>query len=309
MNQNKIWSILTKLGLVMFTNNVMAMDPENTLSMVKDQVKLKIHEPHSHSYIRGGSFPVDVEIDIIDDSLTRESLLLCTSLDLDPWFCWPSSSTSGMRVYYTDTIEGSHDLKAKLCHNIQKEDGSHWIKPLHKHEVSNFVNLYNPVALIESLNLHDSRHTPIPEGMLVHDYLNNLTRALMPEDEISLEVPVVKFESPSWNSTVVGSTVQVTLDFLNFPHKNADPIEMRRAFQIWFRHAFVCINVDAGSSNACYRLYDENTLTGDDSKRTVSFLVTGLHPGLHTLAASISRPDTGELTTESFSGNLVFYTI
>jgi hypothetical protein len=413
----------------------MIMDKE---TLLKAGAKLSIAEPPMDSYIRGSSFPVQVDLswkntgnsagdndhthtatataDVVErimtrgdhrddgtgSTSTRMSLLLCTSLDVDPWFChdWTrphqhhddgssssSLSSSSMRVYYTDTIGGSHDLKAEVClltsseaagaATNDNENGSDntnnahdvfEITPLHKPDITSFVNIEHSAAsafMAKMNNGNDNggddandgdgdantNKAVVPRGMINHEYIDHLMHrffmSMSSESDttdtvVRVDVPVVHFVSPAYNSTMGGTSVRVTLSFVNFNDIHPDDSteedsdsdsetdnETRQMFEIWFRHAFVCVNVDAGSASACFPLFENNDNDDDGNERgeeednkasssseqqheqggpLVSFVLSGLRPGVHTLQARLTRPDTAELTDESFSGTHVFYT-
>ena len=238
--------------------------------------KIVIVEPPQNAFIQGSNFFVSVRVEVDESSekiweKNYSESFVCISLDEAPWHCWP---TSNGRIHFSQALDGSHTIRAKIYNNETFVDEIN----TEQDEVS-FTIVHDP-------DMIRSNETTI-------SYEKRNKRETGNETEIiTINVPVVQMISPADKVTYSGSKVHF--------QSHLAPKEPE-LFQQYFNHSFVCINIDAATAHSCFPIYGYS-----DDVKTVPF-ITGIEPGYHTFEVSISHPVTRDLIEVSSSGTKAFF--
>ena len=243
-------------------------------------VRLGIKEPPDGSFIQGST--VYVKLDLIthmdkDEFHTAyKNSKVCLSLDDSNYFCWPLSST----IMFSNTVDGSHTLQAKLYHNGNLLDAT-------SSEEIMFTTISDPTMADEDVEYHSQ--SPVWNTEELQDEVIDLDQIDDEEDEEGTDVsfPQIQLLTPMHKVSYSGT--EVLLDTLVTP---ADP----DVFNKFFRRAYTCFNIDMATAHFCFPLFQEEKP-----------VAVGLDIGFHTLETSLSNPETGELLEASSSGTQVFF--
>ena len=242
--------------------------------------KVKLLEPPNNSYIKGSTVYVKLEIIAQNQDAFHEAYdqdgRICLSLDDGPFHCWPIDS----RIMFSNAVDGSHSLVAKLYRNGElKEETSS--------ESVTFTTVTDPTDPNQNpRTYHDQGpswskdDTPKPD--------EDAEAAPEDSEEVQVAFPLVHLISPADRVSYTGSDVTLTT-FME--PRNPD------IFEKYFQHSFTCFNIDIATAHACFPLF----------KNRFGPLVIGLENGMHTIEASLSNPNTGDLLEESSRGTTTFF--
>lgn len=235
-------------------------------------VKLNITEPPNDSFIAGEHFMVSISIITDDEESFRKAYVdgnsgrVCLSLDEGAYSCWPVSNG---RVFFSQVVEGSHSLVAKIYKDGKLIDQS--ISSV------NFTTVINPSFYDPNTSYHNQlRHQEIRE------------EAKDSGEGAHVSFPIVDLMSPLEKVSYHGTSIE-----LQSRLRPKDP-EM---FEKFFNNSYICFNVDIATAHACFPIF------GDATKP----LILGLESGMHTIEASLCHPHTGDLLLSSSSGTIVFF--
>jgi hypothetical protein len=242
----------------------------------RNPIRLGIKEPPNGSFIGGTT--VYVKLDLIthmskDEFHTNyKDSKVCLSLDDSNYFCWPISST----IMFSNTVDGSHTLQAKLYQNGQLLDKS-------TSEVITFTTVSDPTMADEDVEYHTQSpgwNTKLEDEIMDLDQTDD-------EEATDVSFPQIQLLTPM--SRVSYSGTDISLDALVEP---VDP----DVFNKFFGHAYTCFNIDMATAHFCFPLFQEENP-----------MAVGLNIGFHTIETSLSNPETGELLEASSSGTMVFF--
>jgi len=252
--------------------------------------KVEISEPPDKSYIAGGNVFVRIKIEAKgnQEEFNRTYLIddngrVCFSLDLEPYHCWPLNK--GV-VFYSQAVEGSHTLSARLYRNGSMDENS-----ASSTVTFTTVNDAN-IELYPNATFHN-------QTILMNDSTTSDKSNTTLEKTINVTFPAVQIISPADKVSYTGDNI--TFQSLLKPSNE-------EIFRNYFRYSFVCINIDMASAHSCFRIFDSDsnyTKIQTDEKRLP--LVLNLDPGLHTIEASLSHPVTGDLLDQSSLGTHIFF--
>ena len=255
-----------------------APPPKQESGSSVNPVRIGIKEPPNGSFIGGTTVYVTLNLMVdMDEQEFRQEYKdsrVCLSLDESNWFCWAFDS----KIMLSNTVDGTHSLQAKLYHNGKLLDRS-------SSEVITFTTVSDP-TIDDTHDYHNQEspvwHADIEDEVLDFDEIDS-------EDDEGTEVsfPIVQLLTPMDKVSYSGTYVMIdALVEPSYPEQ----------FNVFFRNAYTCFNIDMGTAHFCSPLFQ------DDKP-----IVVGLDIGFHTIEASLSNPETGELLEESNSGTTVFF--
>ena len=236
----------------------------------KFEEKLVVVDPPQNSFIQGGNFMVNVVLQVEDEEAFMKnfsSFHVCLSLDEAPWHCWPEKNT---RMYFSQVIEGSHSLRAKIFHN------------------ESFIEQYSSENISFKVVTDPNFE---PANITTEDENDLLDLDQSDSETVSVHVPKVQIQSPIDKITHRGTSIEFR------SHLRLVDVEL---FQQYFNHSFICVNLDAAAGHTCFPIfgYLDN----------MSPLIVDVSAGFHTFEASIMNPQTKDLIEVSSSGTITFFT-
>ena len=254
-----------------------APPPKQESSNSVKPVRLGIKEPPNGSFIGGTTVYVTLNlmVDMDEQEFRKEykDARVCLSLDESSWFCWAFDS----KIMLSNTVDGTHTLQAKLYHKGKLLDRS-------SSDVITFTTVSDP-TIEESHDYHNQEipvwHADIEDAVLDLDEIHTVD-----EEGTEVSFPTVQLLTPMDKVSYSGTDVMI--DTLVEP-------ENPKQFNVFFRHAYTCFNIDMGTAHFCSPLFQ------DDKP-----IVVGLDIGFHTIEASLSNPETGDVLEES-SSQFVFF--
>lgn len=254
-----------------------APPPKQDSSNSVKQIQLGIKEPPNGSFIGGTTVYVTLNlmVDMDEQEFRKEykDARVCLSLDESNWFCWAFDS----KIMLSNTVDGTHTLQARLYHKGKLLDRS-------SSDVITFTTVSDP-TIEESHDYHNQEmpewHADIEDAVLDLDEIDTVD-----EEGTEVSFPTVQLLTPMDKVSYSGTDVMI--DTLVEP-------ENPKQFNIFFRHAYTCFNIDMGTAHFCSPLFQ------DDKP-----IVVGLDIGFHTIEASLSNPETGDVLEDS-SSQIVFF--
>ena len=238
------------------------------------EARLNITEPPPNSFVMGETLSVAIDIQpynkndflsVYENSIDAK---VCVSLDSNPYLCWPALTG---RIFFSGTSEGKHKLEAMLYNDgeLKKESRS----------ATSFTTVHDHGDTIVAGQ--DEQVTGKP----------NLEEDPTTGEQIHVEFPAVKISSPAANVTYPGTSVSISTVI--------EPTDAA-LFELYFKKAFVCVNIDSSSAYSCFSIFGEDKYAPP--------LVRGLDNGPHIIKAGLSHPETGEILLDSFSQVSTFFT-
>jgi len=239
--------------------------------------KLNILEPPMDSILAGSNFKVSVQVlaenqDDFTDAYEKSSDgKICISLDDSPFHCgW--SAIDG-NIFFSNAIEGSHTIVAMLYNNGTLHNES-------RSETISFTTVQNPDI--------DSDDDDEDSSLSLDGISNQKVKNSSNGEVVNVKVPTVQIDSPADKVTYPGTSVTI--------RNIVDPPEPE-LFERYFKHSFICINIDAATAHSCFAAF------GDTNPP----FVIGLDPGLHSIEAALSHPESGDLLFQTSSSTKIFY--
>lgn len=108
-------------------------------------------------------------------------------------------------------------------------------------------------------------------------------------EQITLDMPFIEVVTPLEKVTLPGSKAEFV--------SNIQTTDSEK-FEEYFKHQFLCFNVDASSAHACWPVFSNGTKP----------FVAALNPGLHTVEAVLTHPETRQGIEETQTEFRTFFT-
>jgi len=176
----------------------------------------------------------------------------------------------GGRVRFVNAVEGTHTLVAMLM-----KDGV--LREETRTDVRKFTTVEDP-----DLGLPE----PEPE-----DEEEEIDLDEKEDKQVELDVPFVEILTPFEKVTLPGSNAE----FVSKIHTNE-----AEKFEKYFKHQFICFNLDASSAHSCWPIFS--------GPANIKPFVAGIQPGLHTLEALLTHPETRRGIEETQTEFRTFFT-
>mmetsp|Transcript_22994 Transcript_22994/g.47658 ORF Transcript_22994/g.47658 Transcript_22994/m.47658 type:complete len:340 (+) Transcript_22994:73-1092(+) len=256
---------------------------------VTDDAKVVIVDPPMDSTVMGTVLSVKVGIEPVNTKVFTESYStptsrICVSLDSSPYSCWPV--INGI-VRYVALVPGPHVMHAVLMKDGVMKEGS-------MTDEIRFTSVEDP-------DLEDEGE----EGKKKEEEEEEEEIDLDENERVQIDIPKVIMHVPPSLVTLPGDSAQIV---------STVQTNQKEMFDKFFRHQFVCYNLDGGTGSPCWNIFnkdhndDGGSGGGNNMEGGVVPFFTGLEPGIHTVEGVITHPENGEGIAGSETDVRTFYT-